>query len=358
MKKSVLFLIVFLMLAGIAAAETKISMELWNRWTYHMTDGEVDENEMALKRGYFRIEPVLSSKIKGRFNLDFFSDDGMSNGAGIKLKYAYLDFSSYLWKDAKFTVGLMKTYFGTIYDWSYVTIDKDPSDKYKFVSSTDYGMGISGYLPQGYGTYAVAAYNGEGYKKTGDDLNTAMNICADVRLTPMAGLTLGGSYYMKNENNDQVDGEDNPERIEYNLIAGTLRFTMLPNVDLWAQYLSRTTSLPNVDGAEDLTDQAISIMPIIDLYDFTGKDMELVFRYDMYDDDTDVDNDTEDSGAYNTIIAGVNYYMMRDAKHKPKLWLQVNYNMKDKLGKDEAGEDLLDSSSLQAQLRWKFSETL
>ncbi|MCF7920367.1 MAG: OprO/OprP family phosphate-selective porin [Candidatus Cloacimonetes bacterium] len=353
MKKSLILLVVFLCLAAVASAETKFSMELWNRWTYHMTDGEVDQNEMNLSRGYFRIEPVFTPNIKGRFNLDFFSDEGMSNGAGIKLKYAYLDFSNILWEDANLTVGLMKTYFGTIYDWEYVTIEKDPSDKYKFVASTDYGLGISGYLPQGFGTYAFAAYNGEGYKKTGEHLNTAMNFCADVRLTPMAGLTVGGSYYMMNKNNDKIDDVDNPDRIEYNMMAGVARITLIPNVDIWAQYLTRETDKPHMDDYEAVTDQAISIIPIISLQEFTGKDLELVFRYDMYDNNTDVDNDVAGSGAYNTTIAGVNYYMMRDEKNSPKLWLQVNYSMKDKLD-----EDADDSSSIEAQLRWKFSENL
>jgi hypothetical protein len=131
-KKALLIVILTVVAFGILNAETKLKMELWNRWTYQTIDGEV----------------------------------------------TYLDFSNMLpIKDSKITVGLMKTYFGTIYDWTYITIDKDPSDKYKFVSSTDYGFGISGYLPNGFGTYALAAYNGEGYKKTGGDINTLLLTC-------------------------------------------------------------------------------------------------------------------------------------------------------------------------------------
>ena len=103
-----------------------------------MEDGEVTKNEMALKRGYLRLEPKFGNNIKGRFNVDFFSDEDGLDGAGLKIKYAYLDFSNMLpIKDSKIIIGLMKTYFGTIYDWDYSTIDKDPSDKYNFVSSTD-----------------------------------------------------------------------------------------------------------------------------------------------------------------------------------------------------------------------------
>ena len=343
MKKRVIFLVLIIMLVSIASAETKLSMELWNRWTYKMVDGADDAsaNGFSFNRGYFRLEPVFSGNIKGRFNLDFFSDDGAADGAGIKLKYAYLDFSNYLWKDAKFTFGLMKTYFGTIYSSEYETIDKDPADKYKFASSTDYGFGISGYLPRGYGSYDVAVYNGEGYKKTGDAIDTNMAFLLNLRVVPVVGLEVGGSYVM-----DKVYNEDLAEDEDISKIAAVARITMLPNINIRAQYLTRTHSL----AGQDSTANAISIMPIVNLSDLTNIDLELVLRYDMYDDNADVDDDTENSGAYNTMIAGVNYFMMRDSKNAPKLWVQANYQMKDNIYKEKD-----DETEMLVQLRWKFS---
>ncbi|MCF7913130.1 MAG: OprO/OprP family phosphate-selective porin [Candidatus Cloacimonetes bacterium] len=355
MRKRVIFLVLIIMLVSIASAETKLSMELWNRWTYKIVDGADDAstNGFSFNRGYFRLEPVFSGNIKGRFNLDFFSredseveigeeTDSISNeGAGLKIKYAYLDFSNYLWKDATFTFGLMKTYFGTIYSSEYETIDKDPADKYKFSASTDYGFGISGYLPQGFGTYNVAVYNGEGYKKTGGNIDTNMAYLLNLRIVPVVGLEVGGSYVM-----DKVYNEDADDDKEINKMAGVARFTMLPNLDLRAQYLTRTEKL----GDSEKTVNAISIMPMINLADLTNIDMELVLRYDMYDDDADLDDDVEGSGAYDTMIAGVNYFMMRDSKNAPKLWVQANYSMK-----NYKYEEKDDESEMLVQLRWKFS---
>ncbi|MDO9578277.1 MAG: hypothetical protein Q7J16_10365, partial [Candidatus Cloacimonadales bacterium] len=116
MKKTLLVVVLAMVAFGILNAETKLSMELWNRWSYETIDGDVQQNSLSLERGYFRLEPVFSSKIKGRFNLDFFSSDAAADGVGMKLKYAYLDFSELIpLKDTKVTIGLMKTYFGTIY---------------------------------------------------------------------------------------------------------------------------------------------------------------------------------------------------------------------------------------------------
>jgi len=354
-KKRVVLLVLFVMLVGIASAQVKLSMELWNRWTYKMIDDTDDavKNELSLQRGYFSVEPKLTSDIKGRFTLDFFSSDKLSDGAGIKLKYAYLDFANYLWKDATFSFGLMKNYFGTIYDFKYETIDKDPSDKYGFASSTDYGMGISGYLPNGIGEYNLATYNGEGYKKTGSGIDTNMSYLINLRFFPVPGLTIGGSFCLDNKASSYEDGSGN--EVDYdetiNKMAVVGRITMLPNVDFRAQYLTRTHTNKEWNGnSEEETEKtinAISIMPIIKLSEIINQNMEIVLRYDMYDDDADIDDDDAASKAYDTIIGGVNYYI------SSKVLVQANYMMK-----DYKNEEKKDESEIMMQLRWKFSGTI
>ncbi|MCF7793681.1 MAG: OprO/OprP family phosphate-selective porin [Candidatus Cloacimonetes bacterium] len=347
MKKTLFIVILAIVAFGILNAETKLKMELWNRWSYETIDGEVQKNEMALKRGYLRLEPKFTGKIKGRFNLDFFSDD-VGDGVGMKLKYAYLDFSELIpVKNSKVTVGLMKTYFGTIYDWNYTTIEKDPSDKYKFVSSTDYGMGFSGYLPNGLGTYALAVYNGEGYKKTAGDINKDMNFLGNIRVTPIVGLTLGGSYMIKTVKDKEVDDGtgnmiDNPAREEYNMMAGVAKFAYGP-FSVLGQYLNKVKAMPNDDAVDDVTSSVISVMPVFKV----NNSFDIIARYDIYDPDTDTDDDGK-----NTLIAGVNYNMLRDSKNKPVLFVQANYETTTFEDESDAVNQIL------VQLRWIFSETI
>ena len=341
MRKTLLTLILIIVALGFLHAETKLKMELWNRWTYQMIDGDVTKNEMALKRGYFRLEPKFSENIKGRFNLDFFSDDDneVADGAGLKIKYAYLDFKNLLpIKETTLTVGLMKTYFGTIYEWTYPTIDGDPSDKYKFVSSTDFGFGVSGKIPNSFGSYNLAIYNGEGYKKVGDNINTDMNYVANLRVTPIAGVTLGGSYMFRSENDSDADDLE-----EYNLIAGVGKFAFGP-FSLLAQYLMKDKDKPNVDGYEKVNTTAMSFLPVFKV----NNNFDILARYDIYDPDTDTEND-----GYNTIVAGFNYHIIRDAKNNPKLFVQTNYQLK-----QYEADDSDDVSELLVQLRWIFSETI
>jgi len=341
MKKVLVILILTLMFIGTLQAETKFKMELWNRWTYQMSDGEVTKNEMAFKRGYFRLEPKFNENIMGRFNLDFFSDDDnkVADGAGLKIKYAYLDFSNFIpFKDSKLTIGLMQTYFGTIYEWSYPTIEGDPSDIYKFVSSTDFGLGFSGEIPNGFGSYNLGVYNGEGYKKVGEDINTDMNYVVNLRINPINEVTLGGSYMFRSEND--VDADD---REEYNLMVGIGKFAF-GNFTLLAEYLQKVKSTPNVDDVDAVTTDVISILPVYKIND----KIELLARYDIYDPNTNNDNDIE-----NTIIAGLNYHIMRDANHAPKLFVQTNY----KLTQFESDNEE-DVQEILVQLRWIFSEII
>ncbi|MEJ2356368.1 MAG: hypothetical protein P8Y62_10840, partial [candidate division WOR-3 bacterium] len=129
--------------ASLTAMETKVSMTLWNRYTADLTGGELNESVFSLERGYFRVEPTFNDKIKGRFNIDLFSDDDALDGAGLKLKYAYLDFSEVLpIPESKISAGLIKHYFGTIYDWEYISIQKALEDKEGVASSTDYGFAL------------------------------------------------------------------------------------------------------------------------------------------------------------------------------------------------------------------------
>ena len=349
MKKTLLLVVIILIVVGSLTAETKLKMELWNRWTYQTEDGELIKNEMALKRGYLRLEPKFGSNISGRFNLDFFSDDDAGDGAGIKLKYAYLDFSNLLpVKDLKFTVGLMKTYFGTIYSWDYTTIEKDPSDKYKFVSSTDYGFGLSGYFPNGFGTYQAAVYNGEGYKKTGDELNKDMNFLGNIRVTPIPGITIGGSFMMKTAKDSEIPDSlgvliDNPEREEFTQFAVIGNFAH-GNVKILSQYLNQTKSTPNISGSDDVVKTVISLMPT---YKINNK-IDLVARYDLYDPNSDADDDGK-----SLMLFGANYHLMRDAKNKPKLMIQANYEIETP---EDSDADAV--NTMMVQLRWIFSNKL
>lgn len=313
---------------SLIGAETKVSMTLWNRYTAELVDGELGESVFSLERGYFRIEPKFNDKVKGRFNVDFFSDEDGLDGAGLKLKYAYLDFSEVLpIPESKISVGLIKHYFGTIYDWEYLSIQKALEDKEKVASSTDYGLALYGYLPGGFGEYAVSLLNGEGYKKTGADVDKEPEIAANLRVIPIPGLTVGVSVLYESDESD---------RLAY---AGVAHFSK-GAFELWGEYLA--------SDMNDVTGSGFMVMPILKLKGMTGIDIDLLGRFDMWDGDTDID----DNGHMN-ITAGVNWNLIRNEKGSPMVFLQIQ-------GERTMFEDetALDIDQLMLQLQWKFSNVL
>jgi hypothetical protein len=315
------FLVLFLSRSSIVVAqeETALEMTLWNRYTYETEGDSTVANAFSLERGYFRINHTFTDKISGQFNLDFFSSDKDANGAGVKLKYAYLDFKELIpLSGSKVTFGLLKSYFGTIYDWDYVAVEKAPPDLYKFISSTDYGLAFHGDFPKEKGEYALSVVNGEGYKKAGQNVNTDPGFIANLRVNPISGITIGGSYFMDKKGAEKTD---------FNAYSVVGRVAFEP-VDVWIEYLSKDDNGKVGSG--------FMVMPIVKVMD----NLELVARYDMWDPDTDAPDDEE-----TLIIGGLNYYI------NPSVALQLNY---ENISPEEGDS----TDKIILQFNWKFKTTL
>lgn len=353
--------------AVLAIEEVKISMELWNRYDSSFKQGMYKQpfnSYFGLARGYFRVEPKFTDNIKGRFNFDMFSAPAseFTDGAGLKIKYAYIDWSEIPLPDSTVTFGLLKNYYGTIYDWEYVTIEKDPADLYKFAASADYGLAWSGYLPAGYGDFALACYNGEGYKKGNDeDADENPALAANLRLIPLAGIELGvsGSYENRRKttyDEDDADGDGDTEEVlssnlkELSMTAYMIHLIYGP-VDLLAEALNKH------DLHAVHTEQVYMIMPVLKLGKLVPIDMDLISRYDWYDPDTTNDSDTGVGikDVKNTLILGFNYYILKDDQDAPVLWIQFNWQ---RTTVEDTVFDDSDTDMFRFQLRWKFGTTL
>ncbi len=373
----------------ISGLPTKVSGEMWGRWTnesakYKDANNEyvfkTSKNYFSLERGYFGLETTFSENTKARFTVDMFSTDATHqyptdlavpidtlknasiDGAGLKLKYAYVDFARlFPVPELNLTVGLQKVYFGTIYDWNYSLIGKAPTDEYKVANSADYGITLNGYIPGGYGEYAVGAYNGEGYKKVASSLsdNTSFAYLANLRLTPVPGVTVGGSYMTNSVRRDKKLSGDAPESKyeEQALLDAVLRLNY-SIVDLWGEYISKDMKFPNATG-KDYTATGFMIMPIVSLKPYLNKDFQLLFRYDVWDE---TDNPSSTSFyKLNATTIGANYNFLHDASNVPAMQLQLNYTMK-KYNEDDSApayaDGVKDSNQLMLQLKWRFSSTI
>ena len=367
---------------SLQAIPTNISGELWNRYTITRASGITTSNYFSFERGYLRFEPVFTDKIKGRFNLDFFSSDKYNDGAGLKVKYAYLEFAQLIpIKESKVTIGMDKTYFGIIYDWEYPVIDKALEDKQGVISSADYGITFSGYIPKGFGEYAIALYNGEGYTKTQSKVNKNFAPVFNLRISPIAGVTLGGSILFDKPGflgliSRTSSGTGNTLRAESTwknvfdkrlAYAGVTKLAFGP-VEIWGEYLFNqydSTIHKTITYADTLKQDSVldnsytykssgySVTPIISLKSLIGFDGELVGRYDFWDSNTQVK-----SYAASTMTAGFNYNFLRDASYAPSLTLQLNWQRKSYKKEDATLADKKPEDTYGIQLKWKFSSSI
>ncbi len=383
LKKNILKIILLLLTWAVAlqATETKVAGEIWNRYMNQRKDGKTTLSQFSFDRGYLTLEPKLSDKIKGRFTLDFFSSDKYNDGAGIKVKYGFLQFAELLpIKESNLEIGLVKNYFGLVYDWAYPVIEKAIEDKEKVVASVDYGIAFTGYLPQGFGEYAIGLYNGEGYTKTQSKVNTNFAPLFNLRLTPVAGITLGGSViYDKSGFTGLIKQNTTTARAESiwkNVFDTRLAYAGIAKlafgaVEIWGEYLFNkydSTTQVKIIHADTLKEDSLftknftykssgySITPIVSLKQLTGFDGELVLRYDFWDSNTDV---KDYKSAFTTFVIGGNYNILRGASADPVLTLQLNWQRKTFIKEDPAITDVKKpEDQIGVQLKWKFSSTI
>ena len=382
---------------GLSCMETKLSGEFWGRWISEIakqkdSEGNYEDklvsNYLSLERGYLGLETKFSEQVKGRFTVDIFTTDktyeyreyslvdstlsystksGSIDGAGLKIKYAYVDFGGLIpVKDMTLTAGMQKVYFGSIYDWSYTLIGKAPSDEHKVVSSSDLGITLNGYLPSGFGEYQLGIYNGEGYKKVGANLkeNTDFAYLGNLRVTPITGFTIGGSYMINTvERDKKLDGEIINSSYEEQKLTDIYTRLAYGPVDLTGEYIIKDVDFPNVkdiNKTQAYTATGISIFPCLNLKAYLPYDLQLVGCYDIWDESDRVETDK----ARNKVTAstiGVNYNFMLDETDNPAMQLQLNYTTK-KYDEDKSHSDYADgkkdSSQINLQLKWKFANTL
>ncbi len=311
-------------LMGGEVGETKVSMKLWNRYTTEIIDNEVTQSKLTLERGYFRIEPTITDKIDGRFNLDFFSDETSTTGGGVRVKYAYLNFAEVLpIPESKISVGLIQHYFGFGYDWEYITIEKVLEEVEGVAKSADYGIAFCGNLPSDKGVYSISIYNGEGYTVTGSDLDVTPELLGNLRLTLVPGFTFGGSVLYFTDTDKLA-------------VIGLGRFSKGP-FELLGEYL--------VQNRNSVKSNGFMVMPILKLRELMNIDVDLIGRFDMWDENGDIADD-----GHTRIIGGLNWNIVRDAKDKPQVFLQIQ-------GQKTIFEDdiMSDITQLMVQLQWGFS---
>ena len=311
-KQIVITFLIVLLAGSLFAEKTELSMLLWSRYTL-AKDSEADdlsENGFALKRGYLTIKQTFTEKISGRFTTDICSsdEDDDAAGAGLKVKYAYLDFADLIpFGKNNLQFGLIKNYFGGSPDYKGIIVDPAFVVQERIVPSVDYGVLFTG--SKSIFKYTLQVMNSEGYKFSGTNVDTKPAFIGDLRINPAKSITIGTSYLSKNE-------------FDALSILSDLKFW---KIDARIEFVQKMIDSESESG--------FSITPALSL-----NKIQLTSRYDSWEKD------------HSRIVAGVNWDIHKQGKNLVQLQMNLEREF------DETNDTHKDY--LYLQFVWMFAKVL
>ncbi|MEA1980144.1 MAG: hypothetical protein U9N54_04135 [candidate division Zixibacteria bacterium] len=300
-----------IMVCNVSAAETKLNGRLYTNWNLDMTDGAESANSFNVERAYMTIKSKLSDNISARITTDIRETDvDGKTRYDIILKYGYFD-----WKP-KFADGKMKVRFGlhaTPYTdvmnkyWGRRYMLKTASDLHKFLTSSDLGAGfILGVGPKGkLGTASIHIFNGTSYSST-TEMNSRKDINAYLSLNPLTKnenlkrSKLHGQVYIGTQN-DEIDENEEASAYKKELVSvgGMLGYQKTLDIGFDFNFVTLGEGY-NDSGVEldETKSSALSFFSTLYLSDLVEdesflRNLNFFGRYDMYDPNTDADDDAE-----------------------------------------------------------------
>jgi len=283
--------------SSLAAQEGKISGYIFGDYYYEFshpnaaTDA-LNRNGFQFRRAYFTYDRNLSERFSVRFRLEMNSPDlfgsqdfGASSQLTPYIKHAYLRWNNFI-PQSNLSFGVVGTPTWNISEevWGYRSVEKTIMDVRKVTSSADFGLALDGkFTKSGVLNYNVLVANGTGTRSETDKnkrifVNTPVKIQNAYFVVPYVDYEGGNGGRSKNT---------------LALFAGLQKPDFHGGVEIYQR-----TSNKALANNQDKTENGFSIFGAVKV----AEKVKLLGRYDIYDPNTDLDDDG------NTfIIAGLDF---------------------------------------------------
>lgn len=268
---------------------------IYTQYAYALrsADDEGNANNFDVTRAYLTLTGRFAEGVGGRLTGDIYRNaDG---SLGYRLKYGYVQYrpngSALTFKFGQFQtpyVGYNETL------WDYRMQGSDPTDRARYLSSSDFGVGVEGSWNDAAVTLHSGIYNGEFYNKTPGDSHKDVAARLSVRLAKSdqsgtyGGLRLTG-FALLGEPNGGGRRSRLLGQLSYRSKTVTLAATALTTRDR----VDSTATAPTALG------RLVSVMGV---YNVPKSRFAVIGRFDWHDPDKDVDEN-----ALSRIVAGVSY---------------------------------------------------
>lgn len=280
------------LVARAATPSVKFGGLIFSHYGLDLTEDAGGANEFDISRVYIDAKATLSDNLSSRVTLDVgrlksqhaHDADAVADGKDTRLtaflKYAYLQWRTPV-DGVAVQIGAAGTGWTGLYDkfWGRRWVSKSFADQAKLLATSDIGLHASGAHAGGMLGWQGAVTNGSGYDKPEGD--KAKTVQLRVTVDPLAGgaWRLPVSAFVSRD----VGGDEDP----VTLAAGAVGLKTGLGL-AWAELLHRSEG--------DVRGQGLSLTVV----PHVGKLASLLGRLDLWDPDTDTDDD-----ASTRIIAGV-----------------------------------------------------
>jgi len=294
---------------SVNAADTQVNGQLYAEWTLNTSDGADNENEFGISRAYLTVKSKLSEYSSVRITTDIRNAENF-DGYTIILKYGYFDWMP-KFGEKRFTIrfGLQPTlyidYMNKFWDRRYML--KVASDEHKFLTSSDLGTGFIIDLGEKgkVGTAAVHIFNGTSYTDV-HEMNSRKDINGYLMLSPFTAnenlkrTQVHAQFYSGTQN---VEIAENEEASAYKTrlasVGGVIGLQKTADLGFDLNFFTEGQGYNGL-GEEnpELKSSAHSIFGALYLNDIVEENSALSTinffgRYDIFDPDTDTDDDSE-----------------------------------------------------------------
>jgi hypothetical protein len=309
-KTIVVLCLLFLMMVctKLAAQDGKISGYMFGDYFYELSHpdaatDEQDRNGFQFRRIYFTYDRDLSERFAVRFRLEMNSPDFNSSDLGRTgaltpfVKHAYLSWKNLIPK-SKLYFGLLATptFSMTEEVWGYRAIEKTIMDLRQLAPSADLGASLQGSLDQsGVMNYNIMFGNGAGTRSESDQHK---------RVYVGAPLKFQNAYFLV-PYFDYEGGDEGRSKNLIALFAGIQKPRFHGGVEIFQK-----TNNKALANDQDRTEFGASFFGAIQALE----KVKLFGRFDIYDPNTDTDNDGN-----TLIIAGLDFAPEKNINLMPNL---------------------------------------
>lgn len=305
---SALFFIAFLFMgiSALFAQGGKISGYMFGDYAYEFSHPDsatdaLNRNGFQFRRVYFTYDRTLSETFAVRLRLEMNSPEfGKGDLLAPYIKHAFLAWYDVV-PESRLYFGISSTPTWYISEdlWGYRSVEKTIMDLRKVAGSSDFGLALQGRIGKaGVLNYHLMIANGAGTKgETDKNKRVYLNI----------PIKIQNAYFLV----PYVDYEGGNDGKDKNLMA-VFAGIQKPKFHGGVEVFQKTSNKALAKGA-DRTENGISIFGAVK----AAEKVKLFARYDIYDPNTDVDDDGN-----NFIIAGLDFAPENNVNVMPNIKIE------------------------------------